>query len=222
MARTYDTDVVMGDGTVVKTTVASDGGAVERFLDEVRGDSGHHQALMVGIDTEWRLVDQPEGRRRAHRMAVLQLCVGRRCLVFQIVHADYVPDALHRFLASPDVRFFGVGVDGDVKRLSEDCGLEVANAVELTKLAVEALSRPELKGAGLKTLTREVMGVCIDKPKQVTMSKWDAEPLSSEQVQYACIDAFVSYEVGRLLLAGQCAEPAATSPSVATMGVQVS
>ena len=52
----------------------------------------------------------------------------------------------------------------------------------------------------LKTLTREVMGVLINKSKSVTMSKWDARRLSVEQVQYACIDAFVSYEIGRLLL----------------------
>ncbi|KAL6845351.1 hypothetical protein ACP4OV_024846 [Aristida adscensionis] len=217
MGRTYDTDVVMGDGAVIKTTVASGGDAVERFLEEVRGDR-----LMVGIDTEWRVVDDQPGGHRAYRMAVLQLCVGRRCLVFHIVHADYVPDAQRRFLACPDTRFFGVAVDGDVRRLAEDCGLEVANAVELTKLAVDALSRPELKGAGLKTLTREVMGVRIDKPRHVAVSKWDAEALSPEQVQYACIDAFVSYEVGRLLLAGQCAQGAAASPAVAPSGLQVS
>jgi len=44
------------------------------------------------------------------------------------------------------------------------------------------------------------MGVLINKSKSVTMSKWDARRLSVEQVQYACIDAFVSYEIGRLLL----------------------
>jgi hypothetical protein len=36
-----------------------------------------------------------------------------------------------------------------------------------------------------------------------------------EQVQYACIDdAFVSYEVGRLLLTGQHAGDAATSATI--------
>jgi hypothetical protein len=44
------------------------------------------------------------------------------------------------------------------------------------------------------------MGVVIDKPKWVTMSKWDVHRLSREQVNYACIDSFTSYEVGRLLL----------------------
>ncbi|KAL6614800.1 hypothetical protein ACP70R_037070 [Stipagrostis hirtigluma subsp. patula] len=207
----YDTDVVMADGTVIKTTVTSDGNAVERFLDEVRGD-GDQGGLLAGIDTEWRYVHR--GRRSGYRTAVLQLCVGHRCLVFHIVHADHVPDALRAFLASPDVRFFGVGVDGDVTRLSEDYGMKVDNAVELTLLAAEVLSRKELVTAGLKTLTHEVMGVCIDKPKSVTMSKWDALPLSWKQVQYACIDAFVSYEIGRLLLSGEGAEDAAIRATI--------
>ncbi|RLM92892.1 hypothetical protein C2845_PM08G21080 [Panicum miliaceum] len=144
-------------------------------------------------------------------MAVLQLCVSRRGLVFQIFHADRVPGALRDFLACPDHRFLGVAVDGDVRRLAEDCGLAVANAVELRHVAVEVLARPELRGAGLKALTREVTGAHIDKPKRLTMSKWDERRLSMKQVRYACIDAFVSYGIGRLLLTGQCAEGAAAS-----------
>ncbi|XP_062179941.1 3'-5' exonuclease-like [Phragmites australis] len=215
---TYITDVVMDDGTAIRTTVTNSGRTVKSFLQEFRHAT--RQGHIVGLDTEWRFVFQPDGRR-THRMAVLQLCIGRRCLVFQIVHANYVPDALRDFLACPDHRFVGVGVDGDVKRLSEDYGLEIANAVDLRYIAANVLSRPKLREAGLKTLAREVMGALIDKPKRVTMSKWDAWTLSPEQVQYACIDAFVSYEVGRLLLSGQCAEGAATgatiSPSVASL-----
>jgi hypothetical protein len=95
-------------------------------------------------------------------MAVLQLCVGRRTLVFKIFHADHVPGALRDFLASPDHRFLGVAVDADVRRLSEDCGLAVANAVELRHVAVEVLARPDLWNAGLKALTREDVGRRVD------------------------------------------------------------
>ncbi|KAK3164981.1 hypothetical protein QOZ80_1AG0027370 [Eleusine coracana subsp. coracana] len=221
--RTYTTDVVMVDGTVIRTTVTNSGAAVERFLRGVIRNNPRH--LLVGIDTEWRVVFDPNGKR-SYRTAVLQLCVGNRCLVFQIVHANYVPViALGDFFACPDHRFAGVEVGGDFKRLYEDYGFEVTNTVELKSVAAEVLCRPELKQAGLKTLTREVMGVLIDKPKRVTMSRWDAYRLSQEQVDYACIDAFTSYEVGRLLLSGQCAagdlSTAATStnssPSVASV-----
>jgi hypothetical protein len=95
-------------------------------------------------------------------MAVLQLCVGRRALVFQIFHADHVPGAPRDFLASPDHRFLGVAVDGDVRRLSEDCGLAVANALELSHIAVEVLARPDPRHAGLKALTREDVARRVD------------------------------------------------------------
>ncbi|KAJ1284622.1 hypothetical protein BS78_03G219000 [Paspalum vaginatum] len=197
----YGTDVLMDDGTVIHTTVTNSGDAVKLFLQEIRAttDPGS-RPLVVGLDTEWRIVFG-EDKKRTHRMAVLQLCVGRRCLVFQIVRANYIPAVLGAFLACPDHRFVGVAVEGDVKRLRDDCGLAVANAVDLRHLAAEVLARPELRKAGLKTLTREVMGVVIDKEKEVTMSKWDRH-LTMEQVQYASIDAFVSYEVGRRLLTG--------------------
>ncbi|KAL6615739.1 hypothetical protein ACP70R_038009 [Stipagrostis hirtigluma subsp. patula] len=211
-----DTAIFMDDGTEIKTTITSSGDAVERFLREVRGDP--HQRLIVGIDTKRHFFFQPGSRQAHRRTAVLQLCVGRRCLIFHIVNADYVPDALRRFLASPDVCFCGLGVDDDAKLLSEDRGLKVANAVELATLAAETLSRPELRGAGFKTLAREVMGVCIYKPKRVRMSDWDERPLSWEQVQYACIDAYVFHEVGILLHADEFAKRAGTcatiSPSV--------
>jgi hypothetical protein len=55
-----------------------------------------------------------------------------------------------------------VAVDGDVRRLSVDCGLAVANAVELSHIAVEVLARPDLRYAGLKALTREDVGRHVD------------------------------------------------------------
>ncbi|XP_002456090.1 Werner Syndrome-like exonuclease [Sorghum bicolor] len=208
----YDTDVVMpvDDGTtavVIHTTVTNSGDAVKSFLREIRRTTGaggkNEPPLIVGLDTEWRVVVSHDDGYRDNRMAVLQLCVGHRCLVFQTVHADYVPAALRAFLANPDHRFVGVSVDGDVERLYCDCKILVATPVDLRHVAAEVLSRPELRRAGLKALVREVMGVVMEKPKHVTMSRWSRRPLSPEQVRYAAIDAFVSYEVGRLLLTSQ-------------------
>ncbi|KAG2588548.1 hypothetical protein PVAP13_5NG352324 [Panicum virgatum] len=97
----YDTDVVMDDGTVIRTTVTSSGDAVEASSREVVGMQGQH--LIADIDTEWHVVG-PEDERRKNKMAVLQLCVGHRGLVFQIFHADSVPAARRDFLACPDHR----------------------------------------------------------------------------------------------------------------------
>jgi hypothetical protein len=135
---TYNTNIVMVDGTMIWTMVTSSGGAVKRFLREIEIHKNQRR-LIVGIDTEWHVI-LDSNRRRSHRTAVLQLCVGHRCIVFQIAHTDYVlSGTLRAFFACPDHHFTGVGVDDDVKRLYEDYGFEVASAVELKSLSTEVL-----------------------------------------------------------------------------------
>ncbi|CAL4955318.1 unnamed protein product [Urochloa decumbens] len=205
MAET-ETDVieVTFKGTVIATTVTSSGEEVEAWLAEVRAGAAPG-GLIVGLDVEWR----PSRRSDQNPVATLQLCVGRRCLIFQLLHADRVPRALGEFLGDRGVRFVGVGVAADAERLSDDHELDVANAVDLRGLAAEGMGRPELRQAGLRAVVAAVMGVDLVKPQRVTMSRWDASCLSYEQIRYACIDAFVSFEVGRKLLAGEAAAPAA-------------
>ncbi|XP_047044077.1 Werner Syndrome-like exonuclease [Lolium rigidum] len=210
--------VVMDDATAIRTTVTSSAYDVVCFLREVQArfreevhdynkrlqgrpdpeEQDCRHCLVVGLDTEWRQSFQ-NGKPR-HQVAVIQLCVADRCLVYQVYHAEYIPAELADFLADPAFCFAAVGVDGDVKRLWEDCNLHVAHTMDLPRLAAVVLGRPELRQAGLKTLAREVMGTLVDKPKKVTMSRWAAPRLSGEQVRYACIDAFVSFDVGRRLL----------------------
>jgi len=93
----------------------------------------------------------------------------------------------------------GVGIQDDVQKLLEDRSFRVPNVIELRSLAVEKLGDPELNRVGLKKLGLRVLGLEVDKPKKITKSRWDNGWLSDEQVQYAAIDAFVSFEIGRRL-----------------------
>ncbi|KAM0841812.1 hypothetical protein ACQ4PT_058774 [Festuca glaucescens] len=197
-AETYVTYVAF-EGHDIKTTVTSSGTAVKRWLREI----GYmhrwvYHKLIVGLDVEWR----PSYSRVQNRVALLQLCVGRRCLIFQLLHADYFPDALAEFLADPDFRFVGVGVQEDANRLDNDHDLEVATTVDLRGLAADGMHMPWLRQAGLTDIASAVMGANIEKPQKVRVGPWDTDDLSEEQIKYACIDAFVSFEVGRKLLTG--------------------
>ena len=198
MAKT-DVYSVMFEGGAITTTVTSSGASVKAWVDEVL--SVHRRRLhdlIVGLDVEWRPLFGPG----YSPTALLQLCVGRRCLIFQLLHADYIPDALGEFLRDDDYRFAGVGVGADAERLWNDKGLNVANTVDLAEVAAEEMGRPDLRNAGLKAIASAVMGVDIDKPDAVRVGPWDNYYLSDQQIKYACIDAFVSFEVGRILLTG--------------------
>ncbi|KAF5474650.1 hypothetical protein F2P56_006533, partial [Juglans regia] len=154
------------------------------------------QRLVVGLDLEWR----PSFNRHVQNpVATLQLCVGRHCLIFQLIHAPYIPQSLVDFLGRTDFTFVGVGIKSDVEKLLDDYGLEVAYVVDLQLLAVEELGTMQLRNAGLMQLAWEVLGKQIEKPRNITMSRWDNEWLTCAQVQYACLDAFLSLEIGRHL-----------------------
>lgn len=74
----------------------------------------------------------------------------------------------------------------------------MANAVDLRVRAKEK-GFGDLRNAGLKEMSRVLLGKEVVKPKRVTMSRWDSEWLYPEQVQYAALDAFLSFEIGRVL-----------------------
>ncbi|PHT92739.1 hypothetical protein BC332_00576 [Capsicum chinense] len=87
-------------------------------------------------------------------------------------------------------------VHGDALKLNKDYGLYVANTVDLNKLALVVKEVEEYGRIGLKRMAYEVLGKVMKKPFDVTMSEWDADELCVEQVEYAAIDAFVSFELG--------------------------
>ncbi|CAL4974177.1 unnamed protein product [Urochloa decumbens] len=167
------------DGHLFDATLTKSGAMVESWLDETYRIRRRRrfQHLVVGLDVEWR----PAHDREPGPVAVLQLCVDRRCLVFQILRADRVPDALSDFLADRRFTFVGVGVRDDAAMLRDGYGLEVACAVDLRRLAARALGRPELRRAGLQALVREVMGVEMEKPHRVRVSAWDKRKLTEDQ-----------------------------------------
>ncbi|EXC30705.1 Werner Syndrome-like exonuclease [Morus notabilis] len=155
--------------------------------------------LVVGLDIEWRPYYVFSGY--SNPVAVLQLCVGRRCLVFQILYAPYVPYSLYEFFQNNYYTFVGVGIEGDVEKLEAEHGLRVENAADIGHIAAEQYGHDGLKNAGMRRLAMLILNLVIDKPMEVTLSAWDSLNLSFPQIRYAAADAFVSFEMGRVLQA---------------------
>ncbi|XP_016498347.1 3'-5' exonuclease-like [Nicotiana tabacum] len=190
---------VMLDDVEIETAVTHDPGSVSAWIKkiEISNESRLHR-LIVGLDIEWL----PNFTATANNpVATIQLCVGKSCLIYQILHSTKIPRRLRNFLQNDDYRFVGVGIKSDVKKLWDDYGVDVLNTVDLREWAAVELEKKELRTAGLKDLAKEIVGIEIVKPKSVTMSAWDQRWLSPKQICYACLDAYLSFEVGRLLSA---------------------
>lgn len=178
-------------GKSIQTTVTSDGSVVENWVNQQTGQE------IVGFDLEWRPNFQ---KGWENDTALLQLCTDNGCLIIQMLFLNFKPEALVRFLKDPGVKLVGVGIEHDVEKLMCDHGLECRGQIELGALAAEKLERRQLKQAGLKGLAMEVLGLHLSKSKSISMSNWAWAILQYRQIQYACIDAFVSLAIGKKLL----------------------
>lgn len=158
---------------------------------------GRPHPLVVGLDVEW-LPNRTKNTQNP--VATIQLCVEHRCLIFQILHSPVVPYSLLNFLGNPSYIFTGVGINEDVKKLMKDYYLVVARTADLRSLAAEGYRERELENSGLKKLARRIFGWELNKAKIITISSWDNQWLTPEQVKYACIDAFLSFEIGKFLI----------------------
>ncbi|KAK7376103.1 hypothetical protein VNO78_34955 [Psophocarpus tetragonolobus] len=153
--------------------------------------------LIVGLDVKWRPNMEPYSHMR-NPIATLQLCVGNRCLIFQILHAPFLPRALFTFLACPTATFVGVHVQEHANMLFQDYSLNVRNVTDLATIAATRLCNPHIHWFGLHALSLCILGFnIIYKPYPIT---WDHLFLFDDQVASAAIDAFLSCWIGRTLI----------------------
>ncbi|KAK4415770.1 hypothetical protein Salat_2684400 [Sesamum alatum] len=183
-------------GELIQVTVAKKAAHIHQWISSICHIHHPylHRKLLVGLDTEWLPNFAPGDD---HPIAILQLCIGRHCLIVQLLHADCIPPILHAFLADPRHTFCGIGVQEDVKKLYDHHGLRVGSTVDLNDLTRLASGEDanEYRYMGLKRMALAVLGKEMTKPKQVTLSKWDSLDLNFDQVEYAVIDAFVSFRI---------------------------
>ncbi|KDP44092.1 hypothetical protein JCGZ_05559 [Jatropha curcas] len=152
--------------------------------------------LLVGLDTEWCL---PTESNSHQKVAIVQLCVGKRCLIFQFCHAVSIPSSFSNFLGNEKFTFVGKEVGNDAYKLHEDYGIHVARTKDVGYWASKKYHDKDIRKMGLKALARKFLQKFIPKPKEITMSKWDVKELTFEQIEYACLDAYVSFELGLFL-----------------------
>ncbi|KAL0420149.1 UNVERIFIED_CONTAM: Exonuclease 3'-5' domain-containing protein 2 [Sesamum radiatum] len=193
--------MVSFSGTRIETTVTNEAAVVTNWVQEVLSMYGG-QSMIVGLDCEWK----PNSYAfENNKTATLQLCVDTKCLILQLFYLDFIPQSLKNFTVHPSVTFVGVGVQDDVYKLQQEYGL-VCSASAMKDIQEMAMARHPLefiRRPGLKDLASWFVGLNMSKPIHVCRSNWEARNLSLDQIEYACIDAYASYRIGRKLLNGR-------------------
>lgn len=181
------TQTVLVAGDSVDTTVTALPAVVRRWVHSARWLLSRRRHRTVGLGVQWT----PLFRAGAdERPATLQLCTGKKCLVFHIARGGgrrCVPMILRRFMADGSVTFAGYNVAADCRKLRDHHGMHVAAPMELRRGG----------HASMEEMADRLLGIRgVAKSRKIAVGKWDGTTLSKKQVRYACVDAYLSYRLG--------------------------
>ncbi|KAI3953506.1 hypothetical protein MKW92_014601 [Papaver armeniacum] len=181
-------------GKSITTTVTSKPREIRDWIGNCLYYSRRNRSnLVVGLGVQW-LSPPPHTYGSDDPTETLQICIGTGCLIIQLSHTPYVPETLRRFLANEKITFVGIWNYSDNSKLEKSKHrLSVSRLINLSKLRLEN----EASSGSMENLARAYLGfddVKTDVPTGI--SNWNVRNLSVDQVQYATVDAHVSFEIG--------------------------
>ncbi|KAJ7955260.1 Werner syndrome-like exonuclease-like protein [Quillaja saponaria] len=134
-----------------------------------------------------------------HLADTLQLSVGNRCLIYQLAHTDYVPKKLRQFLMNSNHTFVGFWNSSDARKLMHsDHELEMWRDPLDLRYYVETDDGDSLVRASTEEIVEECLGFeGVRLEREISMSDWDDEYLSDDQVLQACLDAHCAFLIGK-------------------------
>ena len=165
------------------------------------------KASVVGFDMEWWFATTSAGKQRP--TALVQLATEDHAVLIQLSEfmsdSSSLPPALLQLMRSESVKKAGVGIDGDIKKLTRDFPssklFETASGIiDLSRLANERIIGPRCSRWGLASLCNAVLQKDLPKVQAIRLSNWEASPLSSQQVEYAALDAYAGVALYRKLI----------------------
>ncbi|KAF8527901.1 ribonuclease H-like domain-containing protein, partial [Hysterangium stoloniferum] len=131
-----------------------------------------------------------------HKTALVQLASASIALLVQVSAMSQFPNSIKAILQNPAIIKVGVGIQGDVKKLRDDYGVNMNGSLELGYLA-RAVDPQWSASRGLISLARlakAYQGIDFKKLKRVQMSNWELM-LTEEQQDYAANDAFIALTI---------------------------
>lgn len=184
-------------GNEIEATVTDKASAVDEWIRGITASCPN--PTIVGLDCEWK---PTYSSTLKNKTATLQLCIDTKCLIVQMFYLDFIPQSLKDFFRDTHFTFVGVEVQDDAQKLLDEYGLSVIHTADIQALAMARWPIAFYRKPGLKQLANSVVGLYMQKPLHVCRSNWEAGNLTLDQVEYACVDAYASFRIGRKLIQG--------------------
>lgn len=171
-----------GDVTVI--SAAEDVDAASDILERSR---------IIGFDTETR----PSFRKGlTHTVALMQLATPERCFLFRI-NKFGLHERLVRLLENPLLLKVGVSIHDDFLNLNRLKQLKPAGFIDLQQF----VKHFHIADNSLTRIHAILFGERISKGQRLT--NWEAETLSSAQINYAALDAISCIRIYDYLMSGR-------------------
>ncbi|EEF33775.1 Werner syndrome ATP-dependent helicase homolog [Ricinus communis] len=157
------------------------------------------EELVVGIGVQWNPIKDDNQESCAD---ILQLCIGDRCLIFQlsVPNAEF-PVSLRTFLSNGKKKTFAGTMN---VRECEKMLLKSRHQVEISRLF--HVRNHAISASGERLVDKDSVGEVVEKclgyqgmkfQKAVTGSKWDDLVLNDDQVLLATVGAYVSFRIAK-------------------------
>ncbi|GMH18484.1 hypothetical protein Nepgr_020325 [Nepenthes gracilis] len=132
------------------------------------------------------------------KAAVMQICGSMtHCYVMHIIHSG-IPHSLQSLLEDSFSVKVGVGIGNDAVKVFQDHNVSIRSVEDLSNLANQKLGR-EPRQWSLSSLVEMLTCKQLLKPNKIRLGNWEADVLSTAQLQYAATDAFASWYLYQVL-----------------------
>ncbi len=117
------------------------------------------------------------------QLCLIQIATHHRVYVIDTISLKDL-DPIKEVLLDDSIKKVIHGADYDIRSLDRHCGLHIHNLFD-TSIAARFIGITQF---GLAALTRDLIGITINKSKRLQRADWGRRPLFAEAIEYAATD----------------------------------
>jgi len=158
---------------------------LDQAMEMLKGET------LFGFDTETR----PSFKKgMLNEVSLLQLATADRAFLFRLNRIGF-PGPLRRLCEDDRVYKIGLALRDDLVGLKRLGDFDPRGFIDLQDMA----DKHSIPHNGLKKLAALFLHYRISKSRSKRLSNWEADKLGPKQVRYAATDAWICYELYRVM-----------------------